>query len=90
MPSGLGALLGAHRRHHERVNRKREDFEDARSGFAWGGRRMMPGQRDLEFSSRDSVEVVCESAVRLSEHGVVDEASVEDEVDAVGDDSPWQ
>jgi hypothetical protein len=51
---------------------------------------MMPGQRDLEFSSRDSVEVVCESAVRLSEHGVVDEASVEDEVDAVGDDSPWQ
>lgn len=51
--------------------------------FALGCRRMTPGSGYLESLSKENVEVIHESATRLTEKGVVDESGVEHEVDVV-------
>ncbi|KAL1593313.1 hypothetical protein SLS60_010921 [Paraconiothyrium brasiliense] len=51
--------------------------------FALGCRRMTPGQGYLESLSKDNVQVVHESAMRLTETGIVDESGEEHEVDVV-------
>ncbi|KAI1862728.1 uncharacterized protein JN550_010065 [Neoarthrinium moseri] len=51
--------------------------------FALGCRRMTPGSGYLESLTKDNVEVVHESVVRLTETGVVDESGIEHEVDVV-------
>jgi cation diffusion facilitator CzcD-associated flavoprotein CzcO len=51
--------------------------------FALGCRRMTPGSGYLESLTKDNVEVIHESAVRLTETGIVDESGIEHEVDVV-------
>ncbi|KAF2654660.1 cyclohexanone monooxygenase [Lophiostoma macrostomum CBS 122681] len=51
--------------------------------FALGCRRMTPGSGYLESLTKDNVEVIHGSAVRLTETGIVDESGVEHEVDVV-------
>jgi cation diffusion facilitator CzcD-associated flavoprotein CzcO len=51
--------------------------------FALGCRRMTPGSGYLESLSKENVEVIHESAVRLTETGIVDGSGVEHEVDVV-------
>ncbi|ORY01282.1 cyclohexanone monooxygenase [Clohesyomyces aquaticus] len=51
--------------------------------FALGCRRMTPGSGYLESLSKENVEVIHESAVRLTETGIVDESGVEHEVDVI-------
>lgn len=51
--------------------------------FALGCRRMTPGQGYLESLSKENVEVIPESALRLTETGIVDESGIEHEVDVV-------
>ncbi|KAF2094220.1 FAD/NAD(P)-binding domain-containing protein [Rhizodiscina lignyota] len=51
--------------------------------FALGCRRMTPGSGYLQSLRADNVQVVTESAVRLTEKGIVDESGVEHEVDVV-------
>ncbi|KAF2865692.1 hypothetical protein BDV95DRAFT_506385 [Massariosphaeria phaeospora] len=51
--------------------------------FALGCRRMTPGSGYLESLGKENVEVIHESAVRLTETGIVDESGVEHEVDVV-------
>ncbi|ERS95329.1 hypothetical protein HMPREF1624_08207 [Sporothrix schenckii ATCC 58251] len=52
-------------------------------GFALGCRRMTPGSNYLEALSKDNVQVVHDSVVRLTETGVVDASGVEHPVDVV-------
>ncbi|KAF2192184.1 FAD/NAD(P)-binding domain-containing protein [Zopfia rhizophila CBS 207.26] len=51
--------------------------------FAVRCRRMTPGSAYLRSLTKENVEVIQESAVRLTETGIVDESSVERELDAV-------
>ncbi|KAJ6143406.1 monooxygenase [Penicillium samsonianum] len=51
--------------------------------FALGCRRMTPGSGYLESLSKENVEVIHKSVVRLTEVGVVDEDGFEHKVDAV-------
>jgi len=51
--------------------------------FALGCRRMTPGQGYLESLSKENVEVIHESVMRLTETGIVDESGMEHEVDVV-------
>jgi len=51
--------------------------------FALGCRRMTPGSGYLESLKADNVEVLPESAVRLTETAIVDESGVEHEVDVI-------
>ena len=51
--------------------------------FALGCRRMTPGSGYLQSLRADNVEVVTESAARLTQDGVVDEAGIEHKVDVV-------
>lgn len=51
--------------------------------FALGCRRMTPGSGYLESLSKENIEVLHQSVVRLTQTGVVDEKGVEHEVDAV-------
>lgn len=51
--------------------------------FALGCRRMTPGSGYLQSLGKSNVEVVTESAVRLTETGIVDESGIEHEVDVV-------
>lgn len=51
--------------------------------FALGCRRMTPGSGYLESLSKDNVEVIHESATRMTETGIVDESGVEHEVDVI-------
>jgi len=51
--------------------------------FALGCRRMTPGSGYLESLGKENVEVIHESAMRLTETGIVDESGVEHEVDVV-------
>lgn len=52
-------------------------------GFALGCRRMTPGSGYLESLSKDNVETIHKSVVRLTEKGIVDESGTEREVDVV-------
>ncbi len=51
--------------------------------FALGCRRMTPGSGYLESLSKENVEVIHQSVVRLTETGVVDDTGAEHQVDAV-------
>lgn len=51
--------------------------------FALGCRRMTPGSAYLESLTKENIEVIHESVVRLTKTGVVDAAGVEHEVDVV-------
>ena len=51
--------------------------------FALGCRRMTPGSGYLESLRAENVQVVNESAVRLTQDGIVDESGVERKVDVV-------
>ena len=51
--------------------------------FALGCRRMTPGSGYLESLSKDNVETIHESAVRVTEKGIVDESGIEHEVDVI-------
>jgi cation diffusion facilitator CzcD-associated flavoprotein CzcO len=51
--------------------------------FALGCRRMTPGSGYLESLTKENVEVINESATRLTSSGIVDESGVEHQVDVV-------
>lgn len=51
--------------------------------FALGCRRMTPGSGYLQSLRAENVEVIPQSALRLTETGIVDESGVEHEVDVV-------
>lgn len=51
--------------------------------FALGCRRMTPGSGYLQSLTKENVQVVNESVMRLTQTGVVDESGVEHEVDVV-------
>ncbi|KAH8703712.1 cyclohexanone monooxygenase [Talaromyces proteolyticus] len=51
--------------------------------FALGCRRMTPGSGYLRSLTAKNVDVVCESVVRFTENGIVDESGVEHEVDVI-------
>lgn len=51
--------------------------------FSFGCRRVIPGPGYLESLIQPNVEPVTESAIRITEKGVVDESGIEHEVDVV-------
>lgn len=51
--------------------------------FGVGCRRMTPGSGYLQSLRKDNVQVVTESAVRITEDGVVDESGTEHKVDVL-------
>lgn len=51
--------------------------------FALGCRRMTPGSGYLQSLTKDNVETVHKSVVRLTETGIVDDSGIEHEVDVV-------
>ena len=51
--------------------------------FALGCRRMTPGSDYLQSLRRDNVEVITDSAVELTEDGIVDESGTETKVDVI-------
>ncbi len=51
--------------------------------FSLGCRRMTPGSNYLESLTKENVEVVTQSVVRMTEEGVVDESGIEHKVDVV-------
>lgn len=51
--------------------------------FALGCRRMTPGSGYLESLTKENVEVIHESVVRLTEKGLVDQSGTEHEADVI-------
>lgn len=68
---------------HEKLSGNQELTEHLVPKFALGCRRMTPGADYLQSLSRSNVEVIRQSAARVTETGLVDELGNEVEVDVI-------